>query len=358
MKLFLFFIIVVSHQAQANSIKNLDDFLFPNQKFDIHKGPRTDAIILYKNGQIIHERYSRGYNKDKKHIAWSVSKTFLNAVSGRLVQQKKLDINTSICKHLKDVPTKFCDITVKHLLDWTSGLEWRETYEKTQDPTTSSVLTMLYGLGYDNFKKFIYNHKILHKPGTQWLYSSGDTNLLALFLNEKLKADGSDLRTYINKELIKPLGMNTLTIEENKDGLPLFSSHVFITARDLLQFSKMYLYEGKVEGTELLSSQWVKNSTQLNTTYLKTKAPNQNTYYASGRQLWVNQSHKLTNNKKAWKHLPEDAFAARGHWGQMWFVIPSMNAIFVRLGDHRNKEDFDFDQFTKLVMDALKGDKK
>ncbi len=53
-----------------------------------------------------------------------------------------------------------------------------------------------------------------------------------------------------------------------------------------------------------------------------------------------------------WPDAPKDTFAASGHWGQMLFVIPSLDIIIVRYGDDREKA-FIKNEFLKLVKESV-----
>ena len=50
-----------------------------------------------------------------------------------------------------------------------------------------------------------------------------------------------------------------------------------------------------------------------------------------------------------WPDVPEDAYAARGHWGQSITVVPSLDVVIVRLADDRDGT-FDFNAFLKLAL--------
>jgi CubicO group peptidase (beta-lactamase class C family) len=68
------------------------------------------------------------------------------------------------------------NITLGHLLNMSSGLEWVEDYV---DDKSSDVIEMLFGS-----EKFVGDHaayaaskNLEAKPGTKYVYSSGTTNL-------------------------------------------------------------------------------------------------------------------------------------------------------------------------------------
>ena len=62
---------------------NLNDFLFNSDLV-------TDSIIIKKDGNVLLENYGEGYDENTKHIMWSVSKSFTNAVVGLAVKDGKL----------------------------------------------------------------------------------------------------------------------------------------------------------------------------------------------------------------------------------------------------------------------------
>ena len=47
--------------------------------------------------------------------------------------------------------------------------------------------------------------------------------------------------------------------------------------------------------------------------------------------------------------MPEDAYAALGHWGQRIIVVPSEDVVIVRTGDDR-KGSIEVNELTKLSL--------
>src|SRR5690349_1900659 len=62
------------------------DYLFPVVSAEVERartGVRTDAFLLIgRNGQLLYERYARGYGPTSRHYGWSMTKTVLAALVG------------------------------------------------------------------------------------------------------------------------------------------------------------------------------------------------------------------------------------------------------------------------------------
>lgn len=331
---------------QWQETRDLSRYLFPDNTFPEHRGPRTDAALIITDNKVIYESYGRGYNKNKKHIGWSVSKTFLNAITGYYVNKGLLKTDDSVCKFIKPVNPEHCKIKIENLLNWTSGLEWRETYEKTKNPKTSSVMAMLYGIGRQDIGPFLTSHKLAHTPGTHWKYSSGDTNYLSYILMKVAKDNGF-------KEFFSALDIDSYVIEKGQKGVPMFSSHLYLSARNLAKFGELYLKNGTFKGQQILPENWISSTTQICPQFYDVPQ-DQSPGYTPGAHIWVNRTNEKVINGVAWTEAPDDTIAAQGHWGQMLFVIPSLKTIIVRYGDHREKTDFNTNTFLKHALTLVK----
>ncbi|NJN41900.1 MAG: serine hydrolase [Flammeovirgaceae bacterium] len=98
------------------------------------KTRRTRAILIVYRNQVIAEKYAKGYGPHTKMMGWSMAKSITNAMTGILVKQGKLSIHepAPISEWENDERSK---ITLHHLLQASSGLDWEEIYAGPSDAT-------------------------------------------------------------------------------------------------------------------------------------------------------------------------------------------------------------------------------
>lgn len=336
-------------QAKAAEIKSLEDYAFTlTGKDEERKGIRTDGLVIIKSGQLIYERYGRGFDAKKRHISWSVAKSFSGALAGLAVKGGYLSIDDSICKYFPKTRQDNCGITVRHLLEFSSGLDWHEIYENKSNQA-SSVLAMLYGEGNADMAGFVANHPRRDPPGESWQYSTGEATLLAAVVTAAVKPKLGE--TFAWKMLFEPIGMKSAIFERDKAGNLIGGSWLYATPRDYARFGYLYLNDGCWNGTRLLPSDWVHNSTQVAPALRKKVTSEWGPGDVNGWQFWLNKIvAERGETKKPYPDLPDDTYHALGHWGQSITIIPSLDLVVVRTGDDRETGITDRNKLLKLAI--------
>jgi CubicO group peptidase (beta-lactamase class C family) len=291
-------------------------------------------VVVVHRGAIVYERYRAPYTADSPHATWSVAKSFLNALVGVAVREGRLELDDSICDHLRpgrELPDASCAVTVQHLLDMASGFQWRETYEG-MPPTASSVLAMLYGEGAADMATFVATQPLVREPGAAWQYSSGDSNVLAAVAGAVLQeAHGERFPFAV---LLDKLGMSSATWERDASGTYVGSSYLWATPRDLARFGFMALHDGCWHDEPIVPPGWMEFSTELSEAIQRDAVPKVGEI-AHARLFWVNQT--LPGMEHQWcPDAPPRMFAALGHWGQSITMIPEQDVVIVRVADDRD----------------------
>lgn len=332
-------------RASPKTVAALEAYAFPESldwNSKEREGVRTDAVVVIHRGELIYERYAHGYDVDRPHLAWSVSKTFSAALVGIAVKDGRLDPLASVCSLLPELPADRCDIRVVDLLEFSSGLDWHETYEGSS-PTASSVLAMLYGEGQPAMASFVAEHTFRDKPGSTYMYSSGDSNLLAAAVRRVMEpVDGP---RYPWTRLFEPLGMHNVTWERDGSGTIVGSSYLYAPPRDLARFGLLLREGGCWNDQMLLPRGWVEDMAKVSAPF-RNRALEADAEDVQGRQLWLNRP---VSSQRPWPSVPEDAIAARGHWGQSIVAVPSLDLVVVRTADDRDG-NFSLDHFLALSM--------
>lgn len=313
------------------------------------KGIRTDGLVIIRNGELIFERYNRGYQADTPHLVWSVAKSFVNALYGIATREGLVDIDAPAHKFfpaLKQPDRQ--KMTIRNILNMSSGIFWSEGYEAS--PLKSSVVAMLYTRGRGDMAGFTAEQAMRGQPGSYVYYSSGDTNLLmGMFKNIVPKADYAD---YPWNKLFDVIGMRDVTWERDGSGTFVGSSYIYATPRDLAKFGYLYLNDGVWAGQRILPEGWVNFTRTPAPGYISTPKYEGLDKDVMTAHWYTNAGYAAADIPPAWPDAPRDTFSASGHWGQFIFVIPSLDMVIVRVGDDRDGS-FDRNEFLKLVAASV-----
>ena len=267
---------------------------------------------MIKNDSIYHEQYWDHYDQNSLSNSFSMAKSIVSILVGIAVDEGKIksidDPVGNYLPHFKDGNN--AKLTIRHLLTMSSGLNWDENYSSLFSVTTKAY----YG---SNLKKLMSGLNVVNEPGKKFDYMSGNTQLLAFIVE---KATGKNLSDYASEKIWKPVGAehSAQWSLDHVNGEEKAYCCFYSNARDFARYGKLYLDSGQWNGQQLVSKNYVKEST--------TPAPvdfsgnEQNCY---GFQWWLTQEkgHKI--------------FYARGLRGQYIVVIPDKQIIFVRLGVER-----------------------
>ncbi|WP_062078955.1 serine hydrolase domain-containing protein [Demequina globuliformis] len=290
----------------------------------------TRAMVVVHDGRLVAERYADGFDESTPQLGWSMTKSVTNLLVGRLVEQGDLSLDDD---HLRaDWTDRRADITIRHLLNMTSGLAWDETYD-----LGTPITQMLYA--EPDMGAFVASQELAHDPGSFLQYSSGSTTLLCDVITE-----GRGLADMPRQELFTPLGLSSAVMEADAAGTPVCSSYMWASARDWAAVGQFALQEGQWEGERLLPEGWMEESTAPIDTVVEEGSDG----YASG--WWANTSADGTviNDE-----LPADAYFASGHDGQRITVVPSEGIVVLRLGFTPTAEDNRVVSSAAQVVEAL-----
>jgi CubicO group peptidase (beta-lactamase class C family) len=310
-------------EATQQKIDHTLDWAFAEP--DSSRPARTRAVVILHQGRLVAERYATGISANTPLIGWSMTKSVTNAMIGLLVKDGKLKVDAPapIREWRNDERSA---ITLDHLLRMNSGLDFEENYGAVSDATK-----MLFRV--PNAGEYAIQSPLKAKPGTEWYYSSGTTNILQELIRRKLKTLPA-YWAFPRQRLFQKLGMSTAVMEPDPSGLFVGSSYMFASARDWAKFGQLYLQDGVWQGEQILPKGWA--------AYSARETPQSNGLYAA--QFWIGYRKE---------GLPQDLYYADGFEGQRVLIVPSKHLVIVRLGCTSNSTYFDDVRFFKELVGAF-----
>jgi len=179
------------------------------------------AVVLVKDGRIAFER-SRGVTdlrtmraideKTNFRLA-SVTKQFTALAVMLLVRDGKLGYDSRLTDFFRDFPEYGRPITVRQLLNHTSGLPDYEDLMPRADPAVPVEQIQIRDAGVLDLLKAQASGKFT--PGTRWAYSNSGYVLLGLIV---AKAAGQPFGEFLGDQIFAPLRMTgTVAHEQGRD---------------------------------------------------------------------------------------------------------------------------------------------
>jgi len=272
---------------------------------------KTLALVASLNGEIVFERYADGFDAESTFLSWSMAKSVASALCGVLVGDGRLKLDDPApipAWSASDDPRSA--ITLRHLLQMRSGLSWNEDYV---DDTVSDVIEMLFGSGKNDVARYAVEQPLAYEPGTQWLYSSGTTNIITRIMGDVIGGAEAGFTTTLIDDLLRPTGMHNVTLRFDDVPTWIGSSFLYATARDYIAFGELFRNDGiAANGSRLLPEGWVDDSITDHATCPETGQ-------GYGYQWWLARDD-------------HGSFSANGYEGQRLQVSQQLGLTFVRLG--------------------------
>jgi CubicO group peptidase (beta-lactamase class C family) len=237
--------------------------------------PNIHSVLVAKDGKLVYEKYFPGkdeilgesigvvnHHVDTLHDVRSVTKSIVSACVGialsegkiKRIEQPVWDYFPEYIKLKKD---DNANLTIKHLLTMTSGLEWNENIPYT-DPANSEIQM---DRSPDPIG-FVLSRKVVQPPGIAWNYNGGTTQVLAAIIK---KVTGEEVDEYARKHLFTPLGISHFAWLKFPDsstlrGVPLAAAGLRLRSRDMLKIGLLYMNQGTWNDKQILPKEWVEDS--------------------------------------------------------------------------------------------------
>ncbi len=229
---------------------------------------QTDAFIFLRDGEIVFEDYSNGWSAEVRNPSWSVTKSFTSALVGIAWKEGKIDsVHDPIEKYVEELEnTVWEGTTIENLLQMESGVFWDE-YEAVLafNPQVQQWLIMMVdyysgGVLGMNRNDFLKSLPRVAEPGEEFVYNSGDTQVLTWMLETLYDASYAEI---LSEKLWKPLGMEQeARIITDGNNRAIASMGLFARGYDLARFGELYRNNGQaMDGEQIIPPEWIERST-------------------------------------------------------------------------------------------------
>lgn len=256
---------------------------------------------------------------DLSHVSYlaSVRKSILAILYGKYVENGTIPLT----KTLKEIG-----------LDDTGGLLDRERQATVEHLITarSGVYHQASNAGDDTSSA---PPRGSQRPGTYYLYNNWDFNAAGSVFE---KLTGKSIYDALEGDLARPLGMQDFDRKRHQRNGDATRSehlayHIHLSTRDMARIGELMLREGKWDGRQLVSRDWLRRITSLVTPLNEMNPPDKRALgtgirWGYGYMWWVwdapNSSGPFTG-----------AYTGMGAGGQYITVLPKLNAVIAHKTD-------------------------
>jgi CubicO group peptidase (beta-lactamase class C family) len=272
----------------------------------------TTGLFVVVGGKVLGEY---GDVEELSYVA-SVRKSILAMVYGKYVENGKIDLEKTLEELKIDDNGGLLPIekqaTIQHLITARSGI-----YHPASNAGDNSADAPERGS---------------QKPGEYLLYNNWDFNAAGAIFE---MCTGMNVYDAVERDLARPLEMQDYDRwEQHKSGnlersrYPAY--HMWFSTRDMARIGYLMLREGNWNGTQVVSTAWVKRITSL-VTPLEEMNPERyrDNEFGYGYMWWIWDGPEAKGPYKS-------AYTARGAWGQYITVLPALDMVVA----HKTKSTY------------------
>ncbi|KIZ34117.1 MULTISPECIES: serine hydrolase domain-containing protein [Rhodopseudomonas] len=297
----------------ANGTFSIDELMDRNS---------LSGLLVLKDGAVVVEQYGLGLLASDRWSTMSTVKSITATLVGVALQDGAIgSLADPVTTYVPSLAGSLYDeVTIKHLLTMSSGMDWTEDYADKQSDVNRYSKSLADGVPGGVFE-ILKALPRAHPAGTHWHYNTGDTFLLGAALRN---AVDMPLAAYLSRKVWQPCGMefDAFYTLESPDGLEIGGSRAGIALRDFGRFAKFVLDDGVVDGQRVLPQGW------------NNAANRQEHRFSAADVAMMPQigSAKLAGYGYSWWIAEDGALIAMGFAGQRIYINRAQSLAIITLG--------------------------
>jgi CubicO group peptidase (beta-lactamase class C family) len=283
----------------------------------------TDGIIVLHNGDVVFERWFGVTTPETRHIAFSVTKSFVGTLAQILIEEGRLDLAALVSDVVPELAASgFGSATIGQVMDMTTALDFSEDYA---DPNSGiGAYSAALGLtprapGYEGPRDlWTYTTKVqaAGKHGEGFVYRTPNTDVLAWIVS---RIEQRPLSEILSERLWRPLGMiGDADLMVDEAGSPFAGGGLNLRLEDLARFGEAL----RLGGAGVMPEGAV----------ARIRAGGDRAHFDPVRYpLLAGWSYG-----SQWWHAHDDhgCFGARGIHGQTLWIDPQAQMVVARFASH------------------------
>lgn len=321
-------------QQGVNS--NMLNFLYHRlnalHEVDIHH------MMVLRHDTVIGELHATPYRATDLHTLYSASKTVTALAVGLAIDDGLLSVEDKVSKHLRDkMPATLSpaldSLTVRHMLMMAAGRQ----PDLSIPEGDADWLTAWFAGDFSGV-------------GQRFIYDSMCTHALAMIVS---RLTGKRVLDYVRERIFTPLHITDADWELAPDSVETAGWGLRLHAESEAKLGLLMLHGGEWQGKQLISRQWIKEMTRM---HISTQEPAPKLSLKQRilkflRGIWhtirswftgYNIDHYYLGygyQTKAIQHPRAESFFAAGYGGQIIYVVPKVDMVFVINGRAANYGD-------------------
>jgi CubicO group peptidase (beta-lactamase class C family) len=302
--------------------------------YDYSRAHNGLSLLVIQHGRVLMERYAEGNGPDVPHKIYSGTKGFFCVAAVAAQADGLIDLDEPAA----DVLTEWRGqpgrdrITIRELLNFTAGID--PGFHLHSDDVTDR-------------DRYALSLPEVAQPGESFIYGPSQIQLFCEILRRRLasRAGGETPWHYVERRVLKPLGLGDPPHKIDAEGIPLCAAGMQLTAREWARFGYFLLNGGHSIVAQRAFATCLEG-TRMNPAFgmgfwLNDQA-------AEGRAVNVEDMLEPKWYQEDWHQAclcpsaPSDLFVSLGSMGQRLYVIPSLGMIVVRLSNDSHYSDAEF----------------
>lgn len=279
---------------------------------DFLERTNTTAFIVLHGDQLLYERYFNGSDREDIQTSFSAAKAFTSTLVGIALEEGLIrsleDPITEYLPELIEQDAHFEDITIRHLLNMTSGLRWDRS---DSNPFSDDFITYYS----PDLRNTALEAEIVESPEQTFVYNDFNPLLIGMVLE---RATGMSVSEYMETRLWQPMGAEgegSWSLDSEQSGFEKMFVGVNGRAIDLIKLGWLFLHEGKNGETQVVPQGWVEQVSTADGAIFTNRFEHAN-YYLN---YWF-------------LDVENDAFYAEGDKCQFIYVYPKADLVVARFG--------------------------